>query len=531
MQESTSNGTGLNVYGYVESGFTTNEGGSGAFRVIRSIDGATINPRGYNDKTILTNPTTSSISYAGIDINAEMDSGTYGHHTAFQLRTSIDTATVVDYEGVYTQGFNFVDATVTNYVGSTTKTPFTFDSDSSITNMIGNHVIAEDKDGSLTNLYGLKIETGTSPATNMWSVHAPDVDMKALMSGELEIGSLVCTGDAGASQFTQDSGNIITFGSDTYESKYIEIRPGSNYGLHVGLQSGSNISAAGTGLIASVKPISFKAGVAQSVGFANITDPHLVVHTNGGIGIGTASPVTNLTMGTGSTGISFQSSSTTLNSGKIAVIKQVEVGNGNGHLTFETYEGGSGGGERMRIASDGKVTMTNDLEVGGEFKVLQSTNTRAKISLTNGNGVFVLHDSLNAVKVILDSSGKSYLNGGNVGIGTNSADYKLDVSGNGRFTSTVTATNFILSSDKRLKNNVQDVDNKHINVDWKTFEMKADKGQKRYGVVAQELEEAHPEFVRTDDKGMKSVAYVDLLIAKNAELEARIERLEKLLTK
>ena len=30
---------------------------------------------------------------------------------------------------------------------------------------------------------------------------------------------------------------------------------------------------------------------------------------------------------------------------------------------------------------------------------------------------------------------------------------------------------------------------------------------------------------------MKSVAYIDLLIAKNAELEARIERLEKLLTK
>ena len=95
------------------------------------------------------------------------------------------------------------------------------------------------------------------------------------------------------------------------------------------------------------------------------------------------------------------------------------------------------------------------------------------------------------------------------------------------FSNTVTATNFILSSDSRLKNNVEDVDNSHIDIDWKTFEVKEHEGQKRYGVIAQELEEKHPEFVRTDDKGMKSVAYVDLLIAKIAELEARLEKLEK----
>ncbi len=98
---------------------------------------------------------------------------------------------------------------------------------------------------------------------------------------------------------------------------------------------------------------------------------------------------------------------------------------------------------------------------------------------------------------------------------------------NTTFAGTVTGTNFILSSDSRLKENVEEVDNKSINVDWKTFEMKSNKGQKRYGVIAQELEEVHPEFVRTDEEGMKSVAYVDLLIAKIAELEARLEKLEK----
>ena len=92
------------------------------------------------------------------------------------------------------------------------------------------------------------------------------------------------------------------------------------------------------------------------------------------------------------------------------------------------------------------------------------------------------------------------------------------------FSSTVTATNFILSSDKRLKDNIKKIDTKHIDVNWKNFELKSEPGVKRSGVIAQELEEKHPEFVRTNDQGMKSVAYIDLLIAKIAELEARLEK-------
>ena len=92
------------------------------------------------------------------------------------------------------------------------------------------------------------------------------------------------------------------------------------------------------------------------------------------------------------------------------------------------------------------------------------------------------------------------------------------------FTGTCTATNFILSSDKTLKENIKDIDKKHIDVNWKNFELKSEPGVKRAGVIAQELEAKHPEFVRTNEDGLKSVAYVDLLIAKIAELEARLEK-------
>jgi len=95
------------------------------------------------------------------------------------------------------------------------------------------------------------------------------------------------------------------------------------------------------------------------------------------------------------------------------------------------------------------------------------------------------------------------------------------------FSNTVTATNFILSSDERLKENIEEVCYNRVKADWKTFELKTEKGQKRYGVIAQELEKTNPEFVREDSQGFKSVAYIDLLIAKIAELEARLEKLEK----
>jgi len=116
---------------------------------------------------------------------------------------------------------------------------------------------------------------------------------------------------------------------------------------------------------------------------------------------------------------------------------------------------------------------------------------------------------------------------GYFGINDTSPSYQLDVNGSGRFTSTVTATNFILSSDERLKENVEKVCDNRVKADWKTFELKTEKGQKRYGVIAQELEKTNPEFVREDSQGFKSVAYIDLLIAKIAELEARLEKLEK----
>ena len=71
-------------------------------------------------------------------------------------------------------------------------------------------------------------------------------------------------------------------------------------------------------------------------------------------------------------------------------------------------------------------------------------------------------------------------------------------------------------SDIRLKENIktinQDEKDKVLQLVPKTYNMIADeKKTKRYGFVAQEVEELYPELVSTDDKGMKAVNYTDLI--------------------
>lgn len=93
------------------------------------------------------------------------------------------------------------------------------------------------------------------------------------------------------------------------------------------------------------------------------------------------------------------------------------------------------------------------------------------------------------------------------------------------FSNTVTATDFILSSDATLKENIKDYTVKPINIQYKEYNLIGDDKQ-RVGVIAQELEKDHPEFVKITDNGTKAVSYIDMLVAKVAELEQRIKQLE-----
>ena len=217
---------------------------------------------------------------------------------------------------------------------------------------------------------------------------------------------------------------------------------------------------------------------------------------NGGnVGIGTNSPGSSLE-------VLKSASSTTISEARISSLVTSGYG-GQANLW-------------LRTSTYGNAMVAFGPQVGSSTV---ASSASGKISYSAFNRIFTVTADSNALLTLGGSNDR-------VGINQTSPQYTLDVTGNGRFTSTVTATNFINSSDERLKENIEEVCDNNVEVNWKTFNFKTEKEQKRYGVIAQELEKTNPEFVREDSQGFKSVAYIDLLVAKIAELEARIQKLE-----
>src|SRR5690606_6703856 len=73
-----------------------------------------------------------------------------------------------------------------------------------------------------------------------------------------------------------------------------------------------------------------------------------------------------------------------------------------------------------------------------------------------------------------------------------------------RTTGNLTATNFILSSDRRLKKNIKNYDPKPLNLKYRTWEWKKD-GRPGKGFIAQEVQKTNPEYVVEGSDGMLAV--------------------------
>ncbi|MEE1963555.1 tail fiber domain-containing protein [Allomuricauda taeanensis] len=84
------------------------------------------------------------------------------------------------------------------------------------------------------------------------------------------------------------------------------------------------------------------------------------------------------------------------------------------------------------------------------------------------------------------------------------------------------ATAFFESSDRSLKENIE-----YLTPDFVKFNFKDSPDQLRYGVIAQEVEKKNPELVHTDETGLKSVNYLDLLVLRFVEMNRSMENLIK----
>ena len=356
-----------------------------------------------------------------------------------------------------------------------------------------------------------------------------------------------------ASIINRDGGDLA-LGANSNE--YVTIKSTGNVGigetspqtiLHVGDGSDANVPitiAPATGGNAEFRNTSSTGSFTFTN--ANGSSEKIRIASNGNVGIGTTSPSTKLHVvgtlraGGSSDYIELNSSGNIMLADSNCAIGPVYTGSPNNTLNigftmtgiwqtinhhateFVWNPGVFGNMDAMNLSSTGDLLIKGDVGIG-------TTAPLEKLQV-NGNAAIYgdikgyVGSSSNQYLSILQSSTFTYISTGTTnetiyfGIGPVSNVTNISVAG------TATATNFILSSDKALKDKIKDIKTNHVDVKWKNFELISEPGVKRSGVIAQELEAKHPEFIRTDKDGLKSVAYIDLLITKIAELEARLEK-------
>ena len=247
--------------------------------------------------------------------------------------------------------------------------------------------------------------------------------------------------------------------------------------------------------------------------------------STGNVGIGTTSPVRNISVfGASSATMSFQTST----SGS-SLTDGLFIGNDASLTYFYNYEAtpiafATSGSERMRLDSDG------NLLVGRTSKTSTSTNGSAYILGDIASGgvndyaqVFVEHSSVVNHGIIIKELASSGIAMGFL----NSSGATV-----GRITTTATATGYATSSDYRLKEDLQDFKGLDLvsKIPVYDYKWKAE-DSRSYGVMAHELQEVLPQAVSGDKDAeeMQGVDYskiVPLLVKSIQELSAKLESLE-----
>ena len=315
------------------------------------------------------------------------------------------------------------------------------------------------------------------------------------------------------------------------------------------LQDNAAILGAGTSAVQSYAQV----GVTD---FRVITNygTRMYINTLGNVGIGTTAPSQKLDV-VGSAQITGD-----MYLGRY-IFHDNDTNTWIGFPSNDTITLRTAGSDRVRVASTGYVGI-NETSANARLQVKESsittftgTGSSAQLRLRGGytsNEYIILGFSQDSNKDIgrmavkRGGSGSSfhwgvstnYGNGitneamilnhqGRLGINNLSPSYLLDVGGDGRVNGTFTCVTLVQTSQRDQKKDIADIDKtKATRIPFKEYKYKSSidgSERKRYGVVAEDIENDYPELVHTGADGVKGINYIDLLVKRVAELEKELE--------
>jgi hypothetical protein len=169
----------------------------------------------------------------------------------------------------------------------------------------------------------------------------------------------------------------------------------------------------------------------------------------------------------------------------------------NNKAANNTAIGHQAGYETSDLTGGSNTFLGYNASYGGNTTITNATAVGANVTLSNSN------------TVILG-------NGADVGIGTTSPDYDLEVVGKIYASDSIISNVYAGTSDIRLKQDIEPTDKgldavMELNPVSYRFIANAESEKKSYGFIAQEIEEVIPDVVGTRHDGMKVLNYNDLI--------------------
>jgi len=178
---------------------------------------------------------------------------------------------------------------------------------------------------------------------------------------------------------------------------------------------------------------------------------------------------------------------------------------------------------------------SGNLIVEGNLSVDGSTLVRGNLNVQGQNiGMSAWSHILSSGDIHIRPTGNLYLITGATTIISRSLNGSGNLNVEGDLTVGGTFTN---NSDRRLKENIENISqndkDKVLQLVPKTYNMISDQNKKRYGLIAQEVEELYPELVNTNETdGMKSLNYIELiplLLEQIKDLKKSVEQIKTLI--